>query len=176
MNSGLALTATLAALCLGAQAISCVVVNPIKASEADLSWEAQAAGACKSGNFDMFLEAVVRSDHARDAYLARKVTVGRLGKIKRIDARNYGAIPLALAGHHFIDRAPMNGQWVFLQTKVHKIRDGGYRLEWVRANYDDSGEDDGLGALIRTEGPSGYLIFEKTRSCWKLTQDVISAT
>lgn len=160
---------------MGAPAISCVVVNPIEGSEADLSWETQAAGACNSGNFDMFLEAVVRSDHVRYTYLARKVTVGRLGKIKRIDARNYGAIPLALADHQFIDRATMNGEWLFLQTKVHAIRDGSYRLEWVRAYYDDSGEGDGLGALIRTEGPSGYLTFEKTRSCWKLSEDIISA-
>lgn len=175
MHFGLALSASLALLCLSAPALPCVVIQPIEPSEADLSWEAQAAGACKSGDFGMFLEAFVRSGHARDAYLARNVKVGRLGKTTRVDAWNYGAIPVALVGHHFIDVETIDRQWVFLQTTLRKTRDGTYRFTWVRAYYDDSGEGDSLGALARTEGPSGYLTFKKTRACWKLTEDIIFA-
>lgn len=142
----------------------------------DLSWEAQAWRACKYGEFEMFLEAFMRSEYVQKRHTANIVKVGRLGKTTRVAHQNYGPVPIEMSDYHFIVR--QDDQAIFapisLKVDLRSYGKGGYRLDWIRANYDDSGEGDSLGEVISTEGAPGYLIFKKSHSCWQLTHDVIS--
>ena len=158
-----------------------LVVSPQNATAAsatpnfDLSWEAQASGACKSGEFEMFLEAFMRSRHVQKQHTARVVKVGRFGKTKRIARQNHGPVPVEMSDYHFIIRQDDHAAFapVSLKVDLRPFGKGGYRLDWIRANYDDSGEGDSLGDVISTEGPPGYLIFKKNYHCWELTDDVV---
>ncbi len=143
----------------------------------DLSWEAQAKGACKSAEFEMFLEAFVRSENVQKLYTAEVVKVTRLGKTKRVKGRDYGPIPIEMMDYHFIVRgsadvfAPAS---IKVKVETQPYGKGGYRLDWIRATYDDLGEGDSPGEIISTEGPPGYLILEKNNNCWELTKDVVA--
>ncbi len=159
-----------------------VLVSPNKGlaapaySKPDLSWEAQARGACKSGEFGMFLEAFVRSENVQKQYTAEVVRVTRLGKTKRVKGRHYGPIPLEMMDYHFIVRgsADVASGSVPLKVETQPYGKGGVRLDWIAATYNDLGEGDSLGEIISTEGPPGYLIFNKNNNCWELTNDVVA--
>ena len=142
----------------------------------DLSWEAQAKGACKSGEFEMFLEAFIRSENVQKQYTANIVKVTRSGKTRRIKGRHYGPVPIEMMEYHFIvrgsgDFAPAS---VPLKVETQPNGKGGYRLDWIRATYNDLGEGDSLGEIISTEGPPGYLIFKKNYNCWELANDLVA--
>ena len=159
-----------------------LVVSPQNATAAsatpnvDLSWETQASGACKSGEFEMFLEAFMRSRHVQKQHMANVVKVGRFGKTMSVARRNYGTVPIQMMDYHFIIRQDEHATFTPVSLKVDLLPygKGGYRLDWIRATYDDSGEGDSLGELVSTEGAPGYLLFKKSHRCWHLTHDIIS--
>ena len=142
----------------------------------DLSWETQASGACKSGEFEMFLEAFMRSRHVQKQHMANVVKVGRFGKTMSVARRNYGTVPIQMMDYHFIIRQDEHATFTPVSLKVDLLPygKGGYRLDWIRATYDDRGEGDSLGELVSTEGAPGYLLFKKSHRCWHLTHDIIS--
>ena len=142
----------------------------------DLSWEAQAKGACKSGEFEMFLEAFIRSENVQKQYTADIVKVTRSGKTKRIKGRHYGPISIEMMEYHFIVRGSEDfaPESVPLKVETQPYGKGGYRLDWIRATYNYLGEGDSLGELVSTEGAPGYLLFKKSHRCWQLTHDIIS--
>ena len=142
----------------------------------DLSWEAQAKRACKSGEFEMFLEAFIRSENVQKQYTANIVKVTRSGKTRRIKRRDYGPVPIEMMDYHFIVRgsADVASGSVPLKVETQPYGKGGYRLDWIRATYNDLGEGDSLGEIISTEGPPGYLIFKKNYNCWELTNDLVA--
>ena len=142
----------------------------------DLSWEAQAKRACKSGEFEMFLEAFIRSENVQKQYTANIVKVTRSGKTRRIKRRDYGPVPIEMMDYHFIVRgsADVASGSVPLKVETQPYGKGGYRLDWIRATYNDLGEGDSLGEIISTEGPPGYLIFKKNYNCWELANDLVA--
>ena len=142
----------------------------------DLSWEAQAQRACKSGEFEMFLEAFMRSENVQKHHAADIVKVSRQGKTKRVKRQNYGPVPIEMMDYHFIlgGSGDAASAPVSLKVETRPYGKGGYRLDWIQATYDDSGEGDSLGELVSTEGAPGYLLFKKSHRCWHLTHDIIS--
>ena len=142
----------------------------------DLSWEAQAQRACKSEEFEMFLEAFVRSENVQKLYTADIVKVTRSGKTKQVKRGHYGPIPIEMMEYHFIVRGSEDfaPESVPLKVETQPYGKGGYRLDWIRANYNYLGEGDSLGELVSTEGAPGYLLFKKSHRCWQLTHDIIS--
>ncbi|NJS13860.1 MAG: hypothetical protein HC788_03595 [Sphingopyxis sp.] len=60
-----------------------------------------------------------------------------------------------------------------LKVEVVPQADGGYRVAWVRATYDDRGEGDSPGEIVETYGLPGQLTFAPHAGCWRLTEDNI---
>lgn len=139
----------------------------------DLSWAAQARGACASGDFGLFFEAFVASGDVRHTSLARHINISRTGSpIRTVPRRAYVSPAIRFVDYHF---AYEDGPDQFTPLKLDwaPLPDGGYIVHWVRAKFEDQGEGDTLGDLVRTFGPSGTLRFRHTQGCWSLDADTI---
>lgn len=75
-------------------------------------------GACKYGEFEMFLEAFMHSEYVQKRYTANMVKVGRLGKTTRVAHQDYGPVPIEMLDDHFISTEGASGYLIF--KKSHK--------------------------------------------------------
>ena len=140
----------------------------------DLSWEAQAQRACKSGEFEMFLEAFMRSENVQKHRAADIVKVSRQGKTKRVKRQNYGPVPIEMMDYHFIlgGSGDAASAPVSLKVETRPYGKGGYRMDWIKETYEESGEGERIGELVRKEGEKGYMILKKSKRWGKRKNDI----
>lgn len=137
----------------------------------DLSWSAQARGACGGGDFALFFEAFSASEVVRRRYMAPRIAVSRPGAPMRMIARSaYIPPPIQLADYRYV-LADTPDQPASLQVNFTALPDGRQTVRWVRAQFDDPGEGDATGVPVRTYGPAGTLVFRRVASCWRLEAD-----
>lgn len=146
-------------------------------TENDRYWIGEAAKACKNREFKSLFEAFVRSAAVRDLYTADPITLSTKGEVRQVPRARYFDFPIAMKDYTFISKnsegaGPNNVEYVrltFNQSQSNK-----HRIDWVRIRYGGIGNDaDGEAEIIGTYGLPGYLLFEPTDTCWRLTQDSV---
>jgi hypothetical protein len=143
-------------------------------SEDDKLDLAEAETACAEGNSGVFIMAFVRSRAVQQQYLADTINVGPIAKSKKIPKKDYGQFPIAM----------MEGRWVAIDPAsevadlsrpqpiepyfVTNAQTEAETIEWQRMEQKDPSSPD-----MRPVGKPGRLVFQRTKSCWQLTDDLI---
>lgn len=139
------------------------------ASIADDGWLSQAEGACQSGEFGLFLEAFMSSEFIERRYLAPRIRIVTPAKATSVPAHQYRPVPIRSLDYSYVLNDGSFAQKV--SAEFTALPDGGYRLDWRRTSHDPSEDADEVDQATGLYGPPGWLIFERTATCWQLAED-----
>lgn len=153
-------------------------------SESDRFFLDEAAGACRSGDFDAFLWPFANSRLVRERYTSLYVAAGAPGRTREVSKERYLAaddFPIVMIDYTYVTAAsarafdaPGGGdphKLVYVQVESRTSADGVEQADWLPGRF-EPGEGDELGALIEQTGPGGSLQFQRTADCWQLIGDM----
>lgn len=124
--------------------------------------------------FDEFFFYFAQNDVVRRHFTAPTVTVTRGGATREVAAADYAGSPVRTMDWYYIAADSSLEAPVYLDVQFAATAEG-YRVEWVRAEFDHSSEGDSLGNVVRRFGPRGALNFVRADDgCWRLTGDTVS--
>jgi hypothetical protein len=145
-------------------------------SDEDIAALAEAEAACAEGNSGNFILAFVRSRVVQQRYLAENINVGPVGKSQPISNEDYDQFPITM----------VNGRWVAVDNEADDVdvdkdqlqsiepffvtnaQTEAEVIEWQRLEATASGGD----SNTRLIGKPGRLVFQRTKTCWQLTDDL----
>jgi hypothetical protein len=135
------------------------------------SWKAQALGACEVKNFPDFFEAFIASRLVQGKYTAPKVRIVRPEKSRAVAKDQYWRLLPFQSANLGETEYPPRSYFVTdngvarVSVDIVELSSGHYRVDWSRAAFDES------GAVDRTYGLPGWLLFERRQRCWQLVED-----
>ena len=144
-------------------------------TENDVYWIDNAAKACVRRDFKSFFESFVRSAAVRNRYTSDPIAVSTKGDVIRSPLNRYFDFPIAMMDYRYISKNSEDTKPTeFLWLTFDQSQSDQYRVDWVRVRYAGIGNDaEGEAEITGTYGLPGYLIFEPTDKCWRLTEDSV---
>lgn len=175
---------TLAAILCVLAPVSAAAAAGNAVSESDQFFLNEAETTCSSGDFSAFLWPFANSRLVRERYSAPTIRTGVAGSAVAVPVARYldaDDFPVVMIDFTYVTGAsarqfdaPGGGdprQLVPVQVDFNISSGGIERVDWAPGRF-EPGEGDGPGTLIERTGPGGYLIFERTADCWRLTADI----
>jgi hypothetical protein len=138
----------------------------------DKGWVEQAQNACRAGEFEAFFEAFLSSTLVQRRYLASRIKMRWPARSASVPDHQYLRIPIMRYDWQYaLNQGRPGAEKVKLDILADP--DGGYRVSYVRATFNDKGEGDSPGEIVETFGPVGTLVFESQKGCWRLVEESV---
>ena len=134
----------------------------------------EAESACRQGEFSEYLFYMAGSREASH-FAAPQVRVTREGRTRNVPRSTWRGLSIATIDWYYIASDGDADAPDYLDVQMRELRPGTWRVDWVRARYDRTGEGDSLGNVVETYGPLGHYLFARAGDCWQITDDVVEA-
>lgn len=160
-------------------------------SESDRLLLDMAERACNAVDFPTFFRAYGGSWAVRARYTATTVQYGITGRSRAIPRQEYldrDLYPIAPMDNDYATAETVRAfegkpgaSWrglTYVELEFNTAGDNRRRIDWLPGRFEKQmtppppGLEEGLGAMVQQTGSGGALLFQPTKTCWELFQDV----